>query len=156
MLFHGFSKKDLTVDVLNKKEYLYKNYPDNLKSGLYGRGFTYSGLIDSNFGVLVDINTIKVRLRNRYYDLVVFGEIHRCSRFFIRLLVFKNKVAVIDGEDTPYYNIDFKENLLFVIKNIIRVKHISKYLLFRFKSKFLFNYHEKFFCTLNVNYCQIN
>lgn len=143
LLFHGFSKKNLSVDLFNKKEYLYKNYPDNLKSSLYGRGFTYSGLIDSDFGVLVDFKTIKARLKNRYYDLVIFGEIHKCSRFFLRSIVLKNKVIVIDGEDSPYYNGNLKEIILYLIKHITRIRHISKYLIFRCKSKFLFNYHER-------------
>lgn len=80
-----------------KIDFLYKTYQGDIRS-LYGKGFTYSKNLDD---LIVDRNNIEQRIKNREFDLIVYGSVHRGLLFHD--LVLRNypadKIVYLCGED---------------------------------------------------------
>lgn len=80
-----------------KISHIYKSYPDNVKH-LYGKGFSYTKIIDD---LPVNREDIPQRIKNREFDIIIYGSIHRGLPFYD--LVMQNyppeKIAYICGED---------------------------------------------------------
>jgi hypothetical protein len=106
MVFYG-AKAALGENVIdvNKMWYMYSDdkekywnirVPNNGKS--YGRGFTLYGHFESDN---TDRENIEDKIREKYFDKIIYGSIHRCQDYFE--LVTKNysekDVIFIDGED---------------------------------------------------------
>lgn len=70
--------------------------------GMYGKGFTLFGLIEEG---KVDRTDIDAKIRNQYYDLVVFGSVRRPQAFQYLGMVWNayppEKIIFVDGEDDP-------------------------------------------------------
>jgi hypothetical protein len=106
MVFHG-GRSTLGADFVdcNKLWYMYKNemelhwtsrVPDNGKA--YGRGFTMCGrLTEDN----VDRTNIPDKIKNHYFDKIIYGSCTRCLDHFdlVREYYDKKDVVLIDGED---------------------------------------------------------
>lgn len=110
MIFHGLRTLfgEDCVDV-NKINFMYKDYQ-------YPPFFTvYNNLID----IPVDRTDIENKIRNRFYDLIIYGSIQRCQSFLdlVRVTYPTNKIIFLDGEDdhviSPYrgQGIYFKREL---------------------------------------------
>jgi len=80
--------------------HLYKDYKGENK-GLWGRGFGCSRLLDVESRDASRDSTIEEDIRNRYYDLIVYGNVHLSMPF--RELVDKyyppSSVALLCGSD---------------------------------------------------------
>jgi len=89
------------VDV-GKLSHLYKGAS---REGLYGLGFTICGLLDD---IAVDRTDIAAKIKARYFDLVIFGSVHRCRDYFDDVLAAypASQIVFIDGEDQPLYLLD--------------------------------------------------
>lgn len=87
------------VDV-NKREHCYDSYPKDKVSSLYGMGMTVSRVLPD---LEVDRTDIGSKIKNKYFDLVVYGSVWRCNSDILKVLEHypNNKVAVVDGEDEP-------------------------------------------------------
>ena len=98
-------------------------YNDEIKKRKYdekrfwGKGFTIKNILE-NFN-LIDRENIRQKIRNRYFDLVIYGSIRRSDLFLDEVIKFNNKFLFIDGEDdnyiqTKYSNLGlyFKRELL--------------------------------------------
>jgi hypothetical protein len=101
-LFHGLRTLygDNVVDY-PKSEKMYKLSNENL-SNLHGKGFTCYALLDDIF---VDRLNIFEKVKQNYFDLIIFSSIHRQFGFFVQFypwLNFNNTV-IVDGEDTPSF-----------------------------------------------------
>lgn len=99
-VFHGL-RSLLGPDVVdvNKLDSMYIGAD---RSQMYGRGMTlYAELPD----ITVDRSDIPRKIRDRYYDLVVYGSIHRCHDFLheVSSMYDPTRVIFIDGEDHPGY-----------------------------------------------------
>ena len=99
-VFHGFRSLVGTdvVDV-NRLDSMYMGAD---RSQMYGRGMTlYAELPNDD----VDRTDIYNKVRTRYFDLVVFGSIHRSQDLLreVTSMYPPSKVAYIDGEDHPGY-----------------------------------------------------
>lgn len=86
-----------------KIEFLYKSYAQDVKR-LYGKGFSYTKIIDD---IAVDRGNIEQRIRNREFELVIYGSVHRGLPFhdLVRAYYHQDKIAYICGEDShkcPY------------------------------------------------------
>ena len=105
MLFHGL-RSLLGPDVVDVNR-IWFMYADSFGPGkhdlseCYGRGFTLYGLLadDSN----VDRTDIRKKIKNRYFDLIIYGSVHRDRSFFnkVRSNYPPSKIIFIDGEDEP-------------------------------------------------------
>jgi len=103
MLFHGL-RSLLGTDVIdvNRIWYMYaQEFGEGRhdKSKLYGRGFSVYGLLGEDSAV--DRTDISRKLRTRYFDLVIYGSVHRCRLFLDETLAFypPQQVLFVDGED---------------------------------------------------------
>jgi len=98
-LFHGLVTSGHDVTDSKYLWYLSGPLPDDVRSGLYGRGFTIAGNLPDRSRL--DRSGILERIRDRYYDLVVYGSIKRCSDFMsdVTRAYPKNRVVICDGED---------------------------------------------------------
>jgi hypothetical protein len=80
-----------------KPPHIYKNYSGDLRQ-LYGKGMTYSKVVED---LAVDRENIEERIRNKEFELIIYGSIHR--GFPLHQLVLENynseKVAYFCGED---------------------------------------------------------
>lgn len=103
MLFHGLRADGHEVVDVNRLWYMYQGCD---KAGLYGKGFTLYGLIEEGS---VDRDDIFRKIQAQYFDLVVFGSVHRCHTFVYDVLAAYpgNKIVFIDGEDSPQFLCDF-------------------------------------------------
>jgi hypothetical protein len=86
-----------TVVDYPKIDFLYKSYAGDI-SRLYGKGFSYTKIIDD---LPVDRTNIEQRIRTHEFDLIVYGSVHRGMPFFdlVRATYPTDKVAYICGED---------------------------------------------------------
>ena len=83
----------------------------------WGKGFTIKNIL-KNFNS-IDRENILQKIKNKYFDLVIYGSIRRSNLFFDNVVKYDNKFIFIDGEDdnyieTKYSNLGlyFKRELL--------------------------------------------
>ncbi len=87
------------------------------KNKLWGKGFTIKDIL-SEFDS-IDRENIKQKIKNKYFDLVIYSSIRRTDQFLEDVIKYNNKFIFIDGEDdnyieTKYSNLGlyFKRELL--------------------------------------------
>ena len=105
MLFHGLRRLlgPEVVDV-NRLWYMYAHEfgeGRHDKSKIYGHGFTMHGLLDDDSAV--DRTDLRHKVRTRYFDLIIYGNILRCQTLLDEALGLypQNRLLFIDGEDHP-------------------------------------------------------
>lgn len=83
------------VDV-PKIDYLYTNYGDVSK--LYGKGFSYSKVLED---LPIDRTNITDRIKNREFDLVVYGSVHRGLLYhdLVKKVYKDSEIVYICGAD---------------------------------------------------------
>jgi hypothetical protein len=103
MLLHGL-RCELATDVVDIERAWYMYAAEfgaerRDKSKLYGRGFTMFGLLGDDSAV--DRTDIEKKIRSKYFDLVIYGSIHRCRRFLEEVLQSypPQQIVFVDGED---------------------------------------------------------
>ncbi len=87
---------DRIIDV-PKVDHLYKSYPAAAEN-LYGKGFTYTKIIDD---LPIDRDNIEERITHHEFDLVVYGSIHRGTPYLklVSRSYAPQEIAYICGED---------------------------------------------------------
>jgi hypothetical protein len=92
-----------------KISHIYKNQGIDY-SKLYGRGFTYSNLLDHTLHDSQKSITIEEDISNNYYDLIVYGSFTRGMPYYeLVSKCYNNKqIILLCGEDVEHYtNWDF-------------------------------------------------
>ena len=99
----------LYKDEIQKREYEEKRF--------WGKGFTIKKILHGYDSI--DRENIQQKIRNKYFDLIIYGSIRRSDLFLDDVIKFNNKFIFIDGEDdnfikTKYSNLGlyFKRELL--------------------------------------------
>lgn len=95
-LYHLFGE-----DIAHTGEmpYMYKEkLTDEEKSKIYGKGFTIYGLLPR---YLNDNTDIKSKIRTKYFDVIIYGNIRRCRKYInlVKMHYSKKDIIFIDGED---------------------------------------------------------
>jgi hypothetical protein len=102
IVFHGLKTLyGRDVYEISDNWFMFNDISNEQKLELYGKGFTIAGLIDpKSKNILTDCD-IKEKIKQRYFDLIIYGSIHRCESYFDLVLRHypKEKIVVIDGED---------------------------------------------------------
>ena len=83
-----------------KVPHIYKNH--NIPSNrLYGKGFSYSGLLETDLHDDEWDKTLIDNIKERQYDLVVYGSFHRGMPFYdlVSSVYEPNKIILLCGED---------------------------------------------------------
>jgi len=85
-------------------EYWNSRVPNNGKS--YGNGFTLYGLLEN---IDVDRTDIQNKIKNKYFDKVVYGSITRCHDYFAEVSANydKSDIILINGEDNTLLDPEF-------------------------------------------------
>jgi hypothetical protein len=100
MLFHGLRTLLGSAVVDTKKIlYMYKDYSRTHKfEDLYGKGFSVYGLLDN---IDVDRDDLVSKIKSNFFDLVIYGSIHRSQEFIFEVLESYDprNIFFIDGED---------------------------------------------------------
>ena len=84
---------------------IYKDEPIN-HSSLYGKGFTYTNLVDQNVHSDEFDQCIEDDIKNRKYDIVIYGSYHRGMPFYemVSQIYKPNEVILLCGEDDNQCN----------------------------------------------------
>lgn len=82
----------------NKQHHNYITYDEHEAKKLYGMGMSVSRVLPD---LEVDRTDITSKIKNKYFDLVVYGSIWRCDDHLEKILKYypKNSVVAVDGED---------------------------------------------------------
>lgn len=92
-------KQNLGTRVVDvpKIPHIYKSYTGDIKR-LYGRGFSYSKLLDD---LPVDRENIEQRIKDKEFDLIIYGSVHRGLRHLelVQSVYPQDKIIYICGED---------------------------------------------------------
>ena len=151
-LLHGFYNL-LGEDLTHTDDYflMYKDKttPEQLKNSS-GKGFTIWGNLPK---YLNDNSDIENKIKNKYFDYIVYGSVRR-HRKYINLVLEnypKNKIAIVDGEDDcllinsheiPYFKRELVANIpkIYPISFSIPEEKILKNPNTIIKEKFLADY----------------
>lgn len=101
MVYHGLvSTPGLFVYETSWPRYMLSSYAE--PKSLYGRGFTLYARM-SHTPKLSPEWVVEQKIKDKYYDCVVYGSIKRHDNFLALVLENypSNKIAFIDGEDEP-------------------------------------------------------
>ena len=123
-------------DEINKKEFEEKRF--------WGKGFTIKNILE-NFSS-IDREDIKQKIKNKYFDLVIYGSIRRSDLFFDDVVKYNNKFIFIDGEDDNYIETKYSNQGLYFKRELLSEDHRIKPISFAIpKSKILkeIDYHPK-------------
>jgi len=106
LTLHGFKTlPNIICHDYPKVPHIYKSDSINYKS-LYGKGITYSNLLDP---ILHDNNldnTILEDIKNKYYDIIIYGSYHRGMPYYSLICeIYKpDEIILMCGEDIHYCN----------------------------------------------------
>jgi hypothetical protein len=105
--------------------HVYKGEPIDYRA-LYGRGFTYSDIVDPNLRDGSRDASIEEDIRNKYYDVVIYGSYHRGVPFYdlVTSVYEPNRVILLCGEDAWYHNICFDHHVYAGRGNIVFVREL--------------------------------
>jgi hypothetical protein len=90
------------VDV-NPRIHIYKDFPYEEARNQYGKGFTVTRTLDPDDS---DREDIVKKIKNKYFDYVVYGSVWRCQDYLETVLEHydKEKVVFVDGEDNTKFH----------------------------------------------------
>ena len=79
---------------------LYKEYEDKIHPQYLWGGMTTFWLIGENN---IDRSDIEEKIKDRYYDLIIYGAIKRCKQYYDLVSKYypPDKIILIDGNDEP-------------------------------------------------------
>jgi hypothetical protein len=89
-----------TVVDFPKIEHIYTNYPKKSHL-LYGKGFSYTKIIEDH---IIDRNNIEKRIKNKEFDLIIYGSVHRGILFheLVTATYESENIVYLCGEDFDY------------------------------------------------------
>lgn len=137
LLLHGLVK-DNECDVLTTslKRHLFKGYDRSFYESFYGKGFTYSDLLDFNSIKLVTTWTNIFKLIfNNDFDLIIFPQVNIYRKFLFLSLILKRNLVIIDGQDYCSNKITIREVVVgiisffrhFKIYHELRIKLLNRF-----------------------------
>ena len=99
VVYHGLIESGFEVYETANPAYMLKSHPN--PTSLYGKGFSIFAKLEHTPNIEAK-DTVQEKVRDRFYDLVIFGSIHRDQSYLEEVLkVYKrNEVYFIDGEDS--------------------------------------------------------
>jgi len=126
LLFYGFTELE-GVEIVDSTPiiHLYKENKSKIPvQNLWGYGFTSTFLIDKD---TIDRNNIEEKIKDKYFDLVVYGSVKRCLDYYdlVSSIYSSDKIIMIDGDDFvdvnplsskhPYFKRELLDNKLIPI-----------------------------------------
>lgn len=105
--------------------HVYKGEPIDYRA-LYGRGFTYSEIVDPKLRDGSRDASIEEDIRNKYYDVVIYGSYHRGVPYYdlVSSVYEPSRVILLCGEDAYYHNMCFDHHVYSQRGNIVFVREL--------------------------------
>ena len=100
----------LYKDEINKRKYDEKKF--------WGKGFTIRNILDE-FNEF-DREDIQQKIKNKYFDLVIYGSIRRSDQFLNEVIKYNNKFFFIDGEDDNVIENKYSRLGLYFKRELVR------------------------------------
>jgi hypothetical protein len=102
----------------NKREHNYVTYDEQAAKKLYGMGMSVTRILPD---IEVDRTDITSKIKNKYFDYIVYGSIWRCKDYIEKILEYypKDKVIAIDGEDETNIHKVFDLGILYFKRELI-------------------------------------
>ena len=88
---------------------------------IWGRGFTINNTL-SNYNS-IDRDDIKKKIKEKYFDLVIYGSIRRSDLFLDDVIKYNNKVVFIDGEDDNIIDDRYTKSGLYFKRELLENKN---------------------------------
>ena len=98
MVYHGLIESGFDVYETSYPSYMLSSHPNPLS--LYGKGFSIFAKLN-HIPNVEDPAIITQKIHDNYYDLIIFGSVHRDLSYLdvIKQCYSKDRVYFIDGED---------------------------------------------------------
>jgi len=105
----------------NKHLHIYDSFPEENVKNLYGMGMTVTRVLPD---VTTDRDDIDSKIKSQYFDFIVFGSIWRYHDNFYKILDSypKNKIIVVDGEDSPQLSNAYESSIKYFKRELIYKK----------------------------------
>lgn len=99
---------------------LYKEYENKIDQRHLWGGMTVFWLIGENN---IDRSNIEEKIKNKYYDIVIYGSIKRCKQYYdlVSNIYSPNEIILIDGNDEPDLDPLYEKHLYF--KRELTINH---------------------------------
>jgi hypothetical protein len=96
----------------NKQSHNYVTYDEQAATKLYGMGMSVTRVLPD---LEVDRTDITTKIKNKYFDYIIYGSIWRCNDYIETILNYypRNKVIAVDGEDETTIHEVFKLGILY-------------------------------------------
>ena len=113
-------KEMFGADVIdyNKQHHNYITYDEHAARELYGMGMSVTRILPD---LQVDRTDITSKIKNKYFDYIVYGSIWRCSDYINEILKYypKNKLVAVDGEDEINIHKSFDLGILYFKRELV-------------------------------------
>lgn len=105
----------------NKQSHNYETFNEQEAKKLYGMGMSVTRVLPD---LEVDRTDITKKIKNKYFDYIVYGSIWRCSDYVNKILEYypPNKIIAVDGEDETNINKVYDLGILY-FKRELTFKH---------------------------------
>lgn len=102
----------------NKQLHNYKSYDPEAALKLYGKGFSVTRVLDD---LDVDRSNLTEKIKQRFFDLIVYGSIWRCSDHLDEILKYysPSEIAVVDGEDETHIHPCIAKGILYFKRELL-------------------------------------
>jgi hypothetical protein len=89
-----------------KIKHIYTDYPEDQAKQLYGRGLTYTRLVDPSMRNEAYDATVEDDIKHHRYDLIIYGSYHRGMPLWdqVNAAYEKKDVVLMCGEDLHHCN----------------------------------------------------
>lgn len=106
----------------NKQHHNYTTFNAEKAKTLYGKGMTVTRVLPD---LEVDRTDITSKIKNKYFDYIVYGSIWRCNDYIKKILEYYpiNKVIAVDGEDETRLHPCVSLNLPYFKRELIAKKN---------------------------------
>lgn len=103
-VFHGLVTLGHNVTDNRYMWYLSDTITEEGRSKQWGKGFSIAGKLPDRSGIPRDDSDIVAKIRDRYYDAIIYGDIWRSLDYFdiVTRCYPKKRIAFIDGEDGTF------------------------------------------------------
>ena len=86
-----------------RRDHLYTDFSVEEAKKQYGKGFTVTRVLEPDNA---DRTDIEKKIKNKFFDLVIYGSVSRCIDMVDLVLEHypKHKIIFVDGDDNPKFN----------------------------------------------------
>lgn len=102
----------------NKQHHNYDSFCKEKAKTMYGMGMTVTRVLPD---LEVDRTDITSKIKNKFFDYIVYGSIWRFNSYLHDILKFysPNEIIAVDGEDEPNIHQSYNSNILYFKRELL-------------------------------------